>query len=274
MKYYFAQGVTVVIICCTPIAAFPVTYFDCIKSDGSITYRAEPCLKSEKESRHFDVNLEKFHSGKEDTDGQALSNLEDLNQKGGDKKIANTATVVPLVSAYEGEKPKSSSLSTQTRDKHMMEVACSTPVPLRGNMTPVELYKAVPICIRTSDLETAATLFALAGAYGRFDAMRVADVSARQAASVLTQFSLESLTSEQRATFGQEVSAMFKDEVRRQELCEKIKQIGPPTYYPRYMVRHGMDVILGKNQGSDGLIQSFDPKDAWKQTLSGYLSCR
>jgi len=79
---------------------------------------------------------------------------------------------------------------------------------------------------------------------------------------------------EQRTTFQQKVGALFKDEGRRQELCEKIKQIGQPTYYPRYMVQHGMGVILGTNQTSDGLVQSFNPKVAWEQTLSGYLSCK
>jgi formylglycine-generating enzyme len=92
MKYDFAQGVTVAILCCTPIAAISSTYYDCIKADDSITYRAEPCLKGEKERRHFQVNLERFDSNKKDTGENASSNFDNLNLKRGDQNIAISTT--------------------------------------------------------------------------------------------------------------------------------------------------------------------------------------
>lgn len=64
-----------------PLSAFSATYYDCIRSDGSITFRAEPCLKQEKESRHFQVNLDDFDQTKKESVGRASPNPVSLRQE-------------------------------------------------------------------------------------------------------------------------------------------------------------------------------------------------
>lgn len=68
------------IILCMPISAFSATYYDCIRSDGSITFRAEPCLKPEKENRHFQVDLANFDQTQKESVGRASPNPVILRQ--------------------------------------------------------------------------------------------------------------------------------------------------------------------------------------------------
>jgi hypothetical protein len=55
-------------------------------------------------------------------------------------------------------------------------------------------------------------------------------------------------------------------------LCKEVARIGPPGYYPRYMIQHGMGAFL-KTGGDDGLVKDFDAKAAWKNSLDTYLHC-
>lgn len=49
---------------------------------------------------------------------------------------------------------------------------------------PIDLYKAASTCIAVNRYDDAVRLFSLAGAYGKYDMLRVSDVTAHQAITV------------------------------------------------------------------------------------------
>lgn len=59
-------------------SASAATYYDCMKPDGSITYRAEPCFKGEKAARHFPVDLSRFDNSKKESVGTSTASPIDL----------------------------------------------------------------------------------------------------------------------------------------------------------------------------------------------------
>jgi clan AA aspartic protease (TIGR02281 family) len=78
MKKLILGAASVAILGFLPQTAFAVTYYDCVKEDGSISYRVEPCLKGEKESRRFQVNLDDFDSGRKESVGSGAAKSLDL----------------------------------------------------------------------------------------------------------------------------------------------------------------------------------------------------
>src|SRR5262249_28701047 len=67
----------------------------------------------------------------------------------------------------------------------MNDIACAGSAKLQNMYTPADLYRAAELCIRRATYRDAAFLYALAGVYGRYDTLRVADRSAHQAITVL-----------------------------------------------------------------------------------------
>lgn len=113
---------------------------------------------------------------------------------------------------------------------------------------------------------------ALAGTYGYYEALRVADSTAHDAQSILAQRSLSSLDNTQMEAFKQELKTTLGNPDKFPALCDEILRFGPPQYYPRYMIQHGMNAIAG-GKPEDELVKDFDSDMAWKTSLDGYLHC-
>jgi len=152
-------------------------------------------------------------------------------------------------------------------------VGCKGFSELSNQYTPADLYKGLSECWAAKKYNEAAELFILAGVYGRFDSLRVADISAHQATSILSMEALHNLTPEQKTGI---MSAMqqhlTKDTPQLLETCNTVRHIGMPDYHPSYMIQHGMKAFSGK-QPNDGLVVPFDAKGAWEQSLYSYLHC-
>ena len=148
-------------------------------------------------------------------------------------------------------------------------LGCVGPEKLSNKYTPADLYKATAKCINQNNNEKAVFLFALAGVYGRFDTLRVADETAHQAVTVLLMETFGSLDEHKKDTFKKVLMNTFKERVI---LCKKIVLIGPPDYYPIYMIQHGMGAFLGRKANSD-IVANFDVQAAWKKSLDTYLHC-
>lgn len=151
--------------------------------------------------------------------------------------------------------------------------SCPIPEQLSSNMSPVDLYSVLPACINKADYKTAVLVFGLAGMYGKFDTMRVVDVTSHQAVGYLKSMALDSLQPTQKSAFQKEAGETFNDKDRRALLCESINKIGSPAYFPKYMVLHGLNAVNGTNSPNNGLVVPFDAEAAWKQSLTSYLHC-
>ena len=158
---------------------------------------------------------------------------------------------------------------------------CPRLASLDGTQTPAQLYRGVAACMRRSDTDTAVVLFSLAVAYGRFDALRVADPSAHQAGMLLRLVALQRLDEVQRQALSRGMSVAQSEAGRRQNLCAAIERIGAPTYRPDYMSRHGAmalrrslrDHHAAPSPPSSEGVQCFDGEAAWNQVLDRVLRC-
>ncbi len=128
--------------------------------------------------------------------------------------------------------------STQT-------VSCIPLAQAKNTFTPPDLYKGVMECLSKDNYEYSAKLFALAGIYARFDAERIADKSAGQAKTVLIMNTFSNITEEKKKKFTESFNLITKTPELLRKLCDEVKQVGIPNYYPSYMILHGMKAFTG-----------------------------
>ncbi len=140
--------------------------------------------------------------------------------------------------------------------------------------TPVDLYRSLGECIKQGKYDLAVDNFALAGVFGRFDTLRVTDVSAHQSVGFLKNVTLDATTPSNRAEFQKYAGAVYDNKEQHTELCKRISQAGPPSYYPAYMLNHGIGAMLNEKQAVGGIVSSFNAGTAWQSALSTYLGCQ
>lgn len=146
-------------------------------------------------------------------------------------------------------------------------LGCITLNNISNTTTPPELFIGVKDCFDEGELDNAAIMYFFARLYGAFDGKRVDDNSAGQAIAVM-----------QRSIFSQidkvnikEFQTLIKEEYGKgsnkfDEFCQASKKNGPPSYYPRYMILHGIKAFSGIK--GDGLKSGFDTEAEWSRLYS------
>lgn len=152
------------------------------------------------------------------------------------------------------------------------DIGCIAADKVESRYTPADLYKAVSKCASARMYKEGAFLFAVAGVYGRFDTLRVVDKSAHQALGVARMQALGALDKDMQKAFENNLKQTLGDPKGLAAACKEIMRIGQPSYYPRYMIQHGMGAFLEKGT-TDALAKDFDADAAWKQSLATYLHC-
>ena len=147
---------------------------------------------------------------------------------------------------------------------------CTTLDKMTSEDTPVDIYPAFADCVENGRYQEATSLFMLAGAYGAFDALRVSDVTAREAKTVLVMESMGAIDPAKKAAWNQALKAYIGGSGLA-EGCAAIRRLGPPTYYPTYMIQHGMAALNGNNPAP--LVTPFDPVATWQTVQATYLQC-
>lgn len=150
------------------------------------------------------------------------------------------------------------------------KLKCITLDEMKATYTPADIYPAAADCIANGRYQDASQLYMLAGAYSSFDMLRVADVSAHQAKTVLILEAMATIDAAKKEAWHAEFKTFVSGDGLAQS-CVVIRRIGPPSYYPTYMIQHGMSAIV--TPGSSPLVEPFDASAAWKTTLSTYLRC-
>ena len=186
-------------------------------------------------------------------------------------------TVVVLstfsISATSEERdPQIKNITTDGNLKSNYEVGCVPISSVKNVYTPADLYKGLAECINSGDFKSGASLNALAGVYGRYDTLRVADKTAHQATLVLRMQTFETIPQETMDLFVKEIQAKYTDKKKLGEICNQIRLLGPPNYVPSYMIQHGISAARNPS-GQSGIVADFDPKSSWESALSTYLHC-
>lgn len=143
----------------------------------------------------------------------------------------------------------------------------------RNTLTPPDLHTGLSKCIGKGEFVRAARLFVLAGVYARFDAERVADRTARAGGQVLILRTFAAFTQEQKQAFSREFDRITKDPLELQSTCAVIRNIGPPNYFPKYLVLHGVEAFSSPSPLKNALVPDFEPSSTWARLQSTYLHC-
>jgi TPR repeat protein len=153
---------------------------------------------------------------------------------------------------------------------------------LGNQLTPVELYKDVASCIDQEKYDDGLFLFALAGAYGRFDILRVKDATAHGVVGFLPGMFFNQLDKTKVAAFQDRVKQMSGNDSLKAKYCSDLESMSPPQYFPTYMISHGLAAtanalgapLPGNSPGDNPLVSPFDAPKAWKQAVDEYLQCK
>lgn len=151
-------------------------------------------------------------------------------------------------------------------------LGCVTLSEVTNEETPADIYPGVAACVKSGAYQKAALLFAVAGTFGYFDQLRVSDSSARQAVMAIEMNDFADFTMDQKQSLMKALSATLdSNSPSLKSVCSTIENLGPPKYFPTYMVQHGMSAFLG-GTGS-GAQENFDTAQGWHKSLSGFLHC-
>lgn len=150
-------------------------------------------------------------------------------------------------------------------------VDCVPVSELTNQQTPADMMPGVRKCIEAGEYERGAHLFFLAGVYGRYDTLRVADQTAHQAISVLRINNLGPIDETRQNAFRESLKGRYGPGSQElAALCGQVRKLGAPAYHPAYMLRHGMSAFTGRG---GGIKSNFNPQEAWASSLDSYLHC-
>lgn len=151
-------------------------------------------------------------------------------------------------------------------------VSCLDKSKLSSKPNPSDLWKSIASCISSESYDEAVFMYAMAGTFGRFDTLRVADKSAHQATKVLPMLAFGTLQKDKVAAFQARVQQILGNDSIRATYCAEIESFGPPNYFPSYMLQHGLGATSDSNN-SQPFVVPFDPKAAWPKAVKEYLQC-
>ncbi len=132
-------------------------------------------------------------------------------------------------------------------------------------LTPPVLYQGMVSCIKTGRQADAVFLFALAGTYSYFDALRLDTDAARQAHSSMLGEALKMINTHQQQMFWQSANGALGNRQQLAALCKQVDAIGKPVYFPQYVMQP-----TGAGPGA-AMPANTDP--LWKTAMNGYLHC-
>ncbi|QWA10491.1 hypothetical protein GTU79_25355 [Sodalis ligni] len=177
------------------------------------------------------------------------------------RALATIAVVMILTGCTSS--PMKSTKKDNPGGKYLTQVAnpgCLPHASLNNTLTPPVLYQGMVSCIKANNLNDGALLFALAGTYSYFDALRVDTDQARQAHSSMLGEALKSINNDQRQAFWRAINARFSNKQQLAALCRQVQDIGKPIYAPAY-------VLTGRENAGAGDIT------LWNSALNGYMHC-
>ena len=183
---------------------------------------------------------------------------------------STVATQPPVTVTKNG---KVTNFETAGNLQSLSPVDCVPIAALSRADTPADLLVGANKCAAKADYEAAVALYSVAGVYGTFDKLRVRDQSAHEALQALRVNFANSLNEQQKAAFGQVIRHTFSDTSTHDSLCASLKSLGPPNYFPTYMVQHGMNAFSGGTPGGE-LQPNFDAAKAWSTALDMAAHCK
>ncbi len=174
-----------------------------------------------------------------------------------------------LYAEATGDAPTTITIAPDLTEADVVRADCKSLADVSPDDTPETLFPAARGCFDAREVERALSLDQVALILSEFDTRRTIDKSAHttplylreQAYFGLTQHAiLEQLESEASGTLP----------TLAVSLCAFLSAMGPPSYAPHYMTKHGIRAF--QTEGRDGLIPGFDSDAQWEGLL-GEVGC-
>jgi hypothetical protein len=153
-----------------------------------------------------------------------------------------------------------------------MEVTAVTP-----SQSAMELLRRSVSCIKYEKYTAAAHLLRMGYALQRYDVERVQDETAHGAFQVSARRVFQALSRTQGQKLQAEMDRLSESKEARAPVCNQLRSMGPPSYTPSYMIKHGMQAVRSA-MGADSVEVStnppegFSPSAAW-DTARAYADC-
>lgn len=152
-------------------------------------------------------------------------------------------------------------------------VGCVDISTLSSEHTPADTFRGMAKCLSEENYSAAVAMYALSRVYGAVDVRRVADKTAHQAIKVLQIEAANNLPEEELGRFREAAKAsLASGSESLKSICTRISTLGAPTYYPAYMIQHGMGAF-GATDNSKVIDQTVDVKSVFEETLEKILHC-
>lgn len=153
------------------------------------------------------------------------------------------------------------------------DLPCISLSEAKQTYTPPDLHTAIAKCIAGAQFTRAAPLFALSGIYFRFDAERIADKTVRGGEQVMIMRTFSNFSEEQKEAFAKALNQLTESTSDLQATCAELVRIGPPAYFPRYLILHGMNAFISPSPLDNALIPNFDAESTWARLQEAYAHC-
>lgn len=153
------------------------------------------------------------------------------------------------------------------------KLSCIDLSDVKNTYTPPDVYTAIRACLAKGDYDRAAMLFPLAGAYAHFDAFRITDQTARDGGQILIMQTFATMPPDQKQAFKQALTTVISDPKKHADFCSGVGKIGPPNYFPKYLIMHGMNAFLTPHPEQNALVPNFDAQGTWAKLQAQYLKC-
>ena len=141
---------------------------------------------------------------------------------------------------------------------------------LNSNQNPADIFVGMKKCLDNENYQIAAEMYFAAMTYGIYDTKRVRDTSAHQGLIVLRMNALSELSELQLPLVQLEIDSVLASNA---QVCKALSVRGLPTYYPRYMIQHGIGAFTGK-QKNRGLVENFNSQSAWAEAIEKSVKCK
>ena len=141
---------------------------------------------------------------------------------------------------------------------------------LNSDQNPADIFVGMKKCLDNENYQTAAEMYFAAMSYGIYDTKRVSDTTAHQGILVLRMNALSGLSESQLPLIQSEIDSILAS---NEKVCEALKIRGLPTYYPKYMIQHGIGAFTGK-QSNKGLVANFNSQSAWAEAIEKSVKCK
>jgi hypothetical protein len=129
-------------------------------------------------------------------------------------------------------------------------------INVANSQEPLFFFEKTVESAKRGDYRMAAMYHTTAIAYGLYDMKRVSDKTSHQCIPIIRSAVLKSLTKEEKEKTQKAIQALDESSVQNW-----LATIGSPSYYPKYMVAHGI------NPPKEVPPQGFDPEVAWQESI-------